>query len=112
MNDIPRSIPDMKQALADLRELVRLAEMLDPDILVEIGQLIRSGAPLLTAHVDAMPASLTLDVVVLYKVTDQVEAYLATLRAKARDGGAGEVVGSGCHGFPNNELVSTNGRRS
>jgi hypothetical protein len=90
-----RSIPDMNQGLADLYELVSLAEQLDRNVLVELGQLIRSGTPLLAAHVDPVPASLTSDVVVLYKVTDQVQAYLTALRSKARDGSTGKVV-SGC----------------
>lgn len=95
-----RSIPDMKQGLADLREVFRLAEELDPDILVELGQLIRSGTPLLAAHIDPVSASSTADVVVLYKVTDQVDAYLAALRAKARNGGVGKIIGGCDHDRP------------
>jgi hypothetical protein len=90
----------MKQPLADLRELVRLAEELDPNTIVEFGQIIRSGAPLLTAHIDEVPAGGTTDIVVVYEVTDQVQAYLTALRAKARNGGTGEVVGGFEHEDP------------
>jgi len=85
---------------ADLRELFRLAEELDPNALVEIGQIIRSGTPLLAAHIDEVPAGDATDVVVLYKPTDQIRAYLTSLRAKARDGGVGEVVGGCSHDRP------------
>jgi hypothetical protein len=107
-----QAIRDMKQPLADLRELVRLAEESDPNTIVEFSQIIRSGAPLLTAHIDKVPAGGTTDIVVVYEVADQVQAYLTALRAKARNGGTGEVVGGFEHEDPSMKAPVYADRRS
>lgn len=76
-----RFIPDAREALADLDELVsRSAD--DLDLAVIIGRMIDEGAPFLCAQVDGFGAEGANGNVVRYQLPEQLKSYLATVRAR------------------------------
>jgi hypothetical protein len=62
----------------DLQQLARLGE---DDGFVVVRRLLESGAPLIRAEVQWLTTPGTGDCIVMYEVTDEVQAHLAAFRA-------------------------------
>jgi len=91
------TVPDAKQALADLREIVALLPEND-DLAIEVRRLIDRGTPLLRAKVDRPVAEATGRLIVRYEIADELKVHLAA--ARARHVHASEGEGCPLHGAP------------
>jgi hypothetical protein len=74
-------IPDMDQALGEMRGLVELACLRRIDLFVYLRELTDLGAPFLRADIDASRTAGTSDQIVHYKLDNGLKALLLALRA-------------------------------
>jgi len=88
-------VPNADQALADLRELRELASAQYFDLFVFFRELTEHGTPILRAEVDSVATVGTDNHLVLYRISEPVQACLAALRM--RNGNANEVVSGSGH---------------
>jgi hypothetical protein len=89
---VPKSVPDMENALAEIRELRELSLLTKFDLRQFLDEFRKRGTPILRADIDPAPAVGTKDYIVHYKLADGVLACLQALRVQA---GKVEKIGVG-----------------
>ena len=78
-----RLIPDMKQANADLRELI---ERDSADVAKALDHLIETGTPFFRGKIDHSATCAAGDFVVVYEIADELKACRAAMRARDLEG--------------------------
>jgi hypothetical protein len=85
-------MPDMGQALADLRELNRLSIRFGFDLANSIACITESGAPVLCGEIDHEATEAAGNAVVRFKLAEHLRGALAALRARNGNGHIGHEI--------------------